>query len=240
MKIYLVLLLTIVVLLAGCKDDDKPQQPEYSCPDTHVKTTSPGICLPKRYPVNELSQIDRTDGGYILMERGSSDAVLKKKINDVAINGLQEMIAAALLHNPSWTRFTTTGGYEIVMIHKMATNMDGTPALLVRGTQSAGTVINVYADLNERGTPIIVLPLPDPDGFNDAYWAYLKNSCWNEGEHVIEWLNDKAIFRQKAIEGDMHPHWPPAGSLLPSEPGLVDRILLGESNIEPVVLPIKK
>jgi hypothetical protein len=215
------------------------------CPGK-VKTTASGVCLPFNWAQTPAGQVDRTDGGFVLLEGGVPTPELAGKINDAVLAGLNQMLVSSKYHNPTWTRKPTTGYYKIVMIKSMATNQDGTPALLVGGIQSAGTVINVFADLVDRGETIIVLPEPDWSNLAPTYWEYLQASARHEGEHDVEWANDKGIFHQKAVTGDIHPHWsmPPGTSEsrgFASQPGkVVDKIVLGDAK-DAVTLPeVKK
>jgi hypothetical protein len=106
-----------------------------------------------------------------------------------------------------WSLYTNTANYGVVMIKKQATNMDGTPALLVSGIQTAGTVINARIDLL-GSEPVIVLPQPDTwPAADDPYWNYLQASARNEGEHAIEYKNDLNEFIIRATSADVHPHW---------------------------------
>src|SRR5688572_13287292 len=137
------------------KPGDRKAKLQGTCPQGYISTTAPGICLPTKFQVQELSQIDRPDGGYILLEIGTGDAAIRERISSTILAGTQQTIDAIRHHRPFWTNKLTTTPYQFILIRKMATNQDGTPALLVGGIQSAGTVINVYADLVGRGDTII-------------------------------------------------------------------------------------
>lgn len=165
--------------------------------------TAPGIVL----PVTMIGH-NRTDGG-MFFTGGNLDDAIRLTIGGIIIDALADMIAASQYHNPSWTLGKTTGEYKVFFIPPMATNMDGSPALLVAGVQTAGTVINT--DPNVRPTePQIVLP----EQANWNFLEYLKNSVHNEGEHAREWLNDLNIFLSFTGANDIHPHWspPPGGN----------------------------
>jgi hypothetical protein len=212
-----------------------------TCPPGKDRTTAAGVCLPKVF----ATQIDRTDGGYVIAEDPITDENVKQMINDRVILGLSRMIRAATHYNPDWTRWAGTQPYQIIFVKKTATTIAGWPALMIgvgaNAIKSAGTVINVYMDLTERGTPYIVLPQPD-DWNVPGYWDYLEASAYHEGEHVIEWLNNKALFKSKIGAGDVHPHWPPVDETVAV--GLIggrkinsvaagDKIELGDTSITP-------
>lgn len=149
----------------------------------------------------------RSDGGAWFSTNPVAEET-RPIVGQVIIDALAEMIVAAKYHNPSWTRYLNTADYQVFFIPPMATNMDGSPALLIQGVQSAGTVINI--DGSDMGvTPWIVLP-------EQAQWNYLdylKNSVHNEGEHAIERMNDYTIYLSFTGAYDVHPHWqaPPIG-----------------------------
>lgn len=167
--------------------------------------STPGITIPPN-----IIKHPRVDGGnwYSL---SPVDEALRPIIGQVIIDGLAEMIVAVKYHNPSWTRYLNTADYEVWCIAPMATNQDGSPALLVSGVQSAGTVMNVGPGWPPFNPPIILLPEQAPDW---KYLEYLKNSVHNEGEHCIEWMNDQKAFYGFTGAYDVHPHWsapPPIG-----------------------------
>lgn len=212
----LVLLILVIVFFASCGGGPTGQPGPSSngvttCPSTHTATSAQNICLPKQYAAQQFSQIDRSDGQWIIVEDPlPDDDAFQKPIGDAVVAGLEQTIRSATYHNPTWHNYTSSGQYKVLMIRKQATNMDGTPALITNGVQTAGTVINVWSDGTSRGgEPIIVLPQPDNlEQFKDpAYLSYLKNSARHEGEHVIEYVNAIGVFITKAVEGDIHPHW---------------------------------
>lgn len=205
----IVVVVIVVIFLASCGGGGAAS-PSYDCPAGRTKTTAKGVCLPALWQPD--SQIDRADGGWVITETAVTDPAIRKLIAERVQSGLTRMIAAALHRNPTWTNYTASGQFQVLMIRKMATNMDGTPALKVREIQTAGTVINIYADRTEHGEPIIVLPMTD-DWLAANYAPYLEASAYHEGEHSIEWKNDKGIFFALAGAGDVHPHWPPLDAL---------------------------
>jgi len=150
----------------------------------------------------------RTDGGDWFTTNPVAEE-LRPIIGQIIIDALTEMIAAAHYHNPSWTRYLNTQDYRVFFIPPMATNMDGSPALLIQGVQSAGTVINTEGqDMTVQ--PLMVLP----EQANWEFRDYLKNSVHNEGEHMIERMNNYAIYLSFTGANDSHPHWsapPPIG-----------------------------
>ena len=209
------------------KQAKKQGKIQKNCPSTHVATTVYNICLPAETKA-DVSNVYRKDGGWVIAEGGIPDQATKDKLGETVVRGLQRMIRAATAANPTWTNWTDTGKYNVWMIKKQATNMDGTPALLVgpQKIQAAATVINIHNDLVYRAAPVIVVP--QPDDFNaPGYWAYLEASVYNEGEHIIEYMNDQTIFLQKNQGiNDIHPHWPPVDESDPHWPP-VDESAMG-------------
>ena len=90
--------------------------------------------------------------------------------------------------------------FAIAFIPKMATNMDGSPALVTKsGIQTAGTVIGV------GGIPVSPSFLLLPENFDPAFMDYLATSVRNEGEHDLAWANDKDFFYAHIGANDVHP-----------------------------------
>lgn len=168
------------------------------------KTTASGIILPDTFPY----QYTRPDGGYIFTVYPIPPDLQAEVLRRIVV-GLQRSIDTIRFHNPTWTRMMRTVDFTVVaFIEPMATNRDGSPALLVGGHQSAGTVINVgYPDNRERGEPYIIAPAQR----DWTYLDYLEATIYNEAEHAVEWVNDKAIFWLFTGGNDVHPHWAPVG-----------------------------
>ena len=90
--------------------------------------------------------------------------------------------------------------YAVCFIPKMATNMDGSPALVTKtGIQTAGTVIGV------GGIPVSPSFLLLPENFDPQFMDYLATSVRNEGEHDLAWANDKDFFYAHIGANDVHP-----------------------------------
>lgn len=109
----------------------------------------------------------------------------------------------------SWTRCRSHGDFRIGFIKPTATNMDGSPALIVSGVQTAGTVLGVTASFS----PITICL---PQQANWDYLNYLMHSVWFEGEHVAEFQNDLGLFWQYVGAGDSHPHRPIDNAEMPT------------------------
>ena len=216
--VVLAAIVIIAIIGLSCGGDSGGQQQQGPgdtvCPATHAATTAHNICIPLNWGPQVEHQIDRADGGVVLTEMPVTDAATRARIGSTVVAGVQQTITSATFHVPSWTNFTNTKDYIVLMIKKQATNMDGTPALVTRGYQTAGTVINVWSDGRKSGVPMIVLPMPD-DFTAENYWPYLQASARHEGEHVIEYSNALGVFLSKIGAGDRHPHWTmPDGSLV--------------------------
>lgn len=195
------LLLIFAIFIVSCGGDKgSTSGGETTCPAGKSATTASGICIPNSWMGG---QINRTDGGWIFLEKSVPEQH-KERIGQSVVKGLEKTVRGA----GSWAEYRNTAQFQVVMIEKHATNQDGTPALIVGGQQTAGTVINTYpVCTTKRGEPTIVLPIPDT--FDDAYFSYLENSAWFEGEHATEWKNDPCwTFQQYTGANDVHPHRP--------------------------------
>lgn len=104
-----------------------------------------------------------------------------------------------------WTQKRSLADYRVIFIDPQATNMDGTPAVMVRGIRSAGTVRGVGDD----GWSEDSLILPHQADTNWRYLDYLRDAARFESEHDAEWANDKRVFYYFSQPGkDVHPHFP--------------------------------
>lgn len=186
------------------------EEAQRGCPVTHAPITARDICIPLVWG----GQIDRHDGGACVIEdmAGITDEV-RALVSNRVVSGLSRMLAASRRDYPSWTNMMNTSQYVVCFIKKMATNMDGTPALVVSGYQTAGTISNVFPDGGRRGFQQIILPIPD-DWLAENYAPYLEASAYNEGEHVVEYNNDFGLFLQYVGSNDVHPHRAPISELL--------------------------
>ncbi len=124
------------------------------------------------------------------------------RLADIVDMGINNLLRATKATRPTWTQSLRHDEYVILFKKPDATNQDGSPAILVHGIQSAGTVVGVAND--GFSPPMIVLPFQDE--WN--HMSYLMYSVWNEGEHYIEWTNDHTEFMQFAVAADIHPHRP--------------------------------
>jgi hypothetical protein len=125
-----------------------------------------------------------------------------------ALEAIDEGIQAQIARMPAgWANARQPRDYSVKFVAPEAQNQDGSPALIVAGVQTAGTVAGTLCGLrsdDESGTPYIKLPYQD--GWQ--YLEYLKNSAWNEGEHFSESANDCNEFMKWTGANDVHPHRP--------------------------------
>ena len=115
--------------------------------------------------------------------------------------GIVRQIATTPAH---WTNKREVENYDVVLINPDRINLDGSPALSVRGIQSAGTVIGVA---NDGHVPSVIV-LPHQANQNWQFLDYLEQSARHESEHDAEWANDQSVFWQFIGAGDIHPHFP--------------------------------
>jgi hypothetical protein len=114
-----------------------------------------------------------------------------------------------------WSGKATPFEYNIAFIDPTATNLDGSPALMVNqknlegktigSQQSAGTCIGVG---NDKITPTNIV-IPHQAATNWRYLNYLFWSIYNEFEHDRENHMDKNVFNQYLGLNDIHQHTPP-------------------------------
>lgn len=128
--------------------------------------------------------------------------------------GINNQIVRHNAAYPKWDKGKAFPEYRVLFVDPMAFNQytdPGSPALLINGVQSAGTVIGMTeGNLSPVKEPYIVLPHQQ-----DSQWShadYLMHSAWNESEHYREWINrdTEPVGKWKEYEGafDVHPHVP--------------------------------
>lgn len=85
----------------------------------------------------------------------------------------------------------------------------GSPCLIVKGTQSAGTGIGLQ-ELSPLKLDKAGIVLPTQEGSGWKYVEYLKASAWFEGEHFVECKQGRSqpfcLYYQRV--DDTHPHRP--------------------------------
>jgi hypothetical protein len=181
------------------------------------KKLKPSANHPVPIPERFNHQYTRPDGGHVV-SMYPIPAEIRTEVMGRIVSGLQRTIDAARAVYPSWQNYTRTQDFDIVhLIEPMATNQDGSPALMVRGVyQSAGTVLNVHLPGGMwGGPPYLILPDQGHPSYSWGYLDYFESSVRHEAEHAIEWMNDKAVFYSKAGGGDIHPHFPEVGGSRP-------------------------
>ena len=119
-------------------------------------------------------------------------------------NGISRTIDRHSRHYPHWTKAKKLSDYAVLFVDPMATNVinePGSPAILVRGVQAAGTCIGVW-QFAAAERPYMVIPHQQETSWR--YAEYLNNTAAHEGEHLIEFANDFAVFSEWAAN-DIHP-----------------------------------
>src|SRR5690606_30971812 len=107
--------------------------------------------------------------------------------------GLNDMIRRSKLHFPDWQFWGVPSAYHVLFIDPMAYNKindKGSPAIVVRTIQAAGTGIGWWPRAASRRMSIV---LPHQAGQNWSFTNYLFNSVANEGAHFRA-LNDPTFF----------------------------------------------
>jgi hypothetical protein len=120
--------------------------------------------------------------------------------------GYMRTVARHSAQYPQWQRAKTLPEVKILFVEPRTYNVQnepGSPALLIKGRQSCGTVIGINHEFaRDKETQYIVLPHQAKS--NWAYLTYLENCSAHEGEHFIEFPNDYQIF-SKWNANDPHP-----------------------------------
>jgi hypothetical protein len=159
---------------------------------------SPVDGVPKQFPFNY-----KTPAGIPV---GSTKEILPEYQADVfrAFEyGVQNRINSTNAKFPEWTKKTALNDCVIGLIDPHKTNGDGSPALIVSGFQSAGTVIGVE---QFPVYPVQMIVLPHQADTNWKYLNYLSLAARNESEHDAEFANDRNYALSLAVSGDVHPH----------------------------------
>lgn len=147
-----------------------------------------------------------------------------KSVSDIPINililtdvGITNQLTRITFAHPDWNHFTNPNDYSVLVIEPMVTNRDGSPAIKVKGIQSAGTVIGLtwaptWKDgkysLTGTGIDRPYIVVPSQEAVQWRYTDYWMRSIWHESEHVREGMNDWNDFLNHLGANDIHPHYP--------------------------------
>lgn len=174
----------------------------FSCGEkSNVKTGSINN-LPTQMPTQFAQQTFSQNGVGVI----SVVSYQNRDIDQAIESGINGAIRSYRAVHPEWTQKMHPSEFLVILIEPQAINQDGSPAILVNGIQSAGTVIGVGSHSNLYSPSVIVLPHQSAQ--NWKYLKYLKFSAWNEAEHYIEWHNSQPLFYTFAVANDVHPHTP--------------------------------
>lgn len=168
---------------------------------TFIRKKNNGINnLPIKIPTTFISQKITPLGTIVISVVDYENENILKMIDE----GISGAIRSYQHINSDW--IINRSDIMVMMIDPQATNINGSPAVIVNGIQSAGTVLGVGSQANLYSPITIVIPHQKDTDW--AYLRYLKFSVWNEMEHCIEWLFNKPLFYTYAVENDIHPHVP--------------------------------
>lgn len=122
-----------------------------------------------------------------------------------AVTGINNQFALYAERFPQWAKYSNVSEYDIVVVDPMATNEvndPGSPAILVKGQQAAGTCLGVF-NYDAVKRPYIVVPhQADSNWSHPQYWI---DSIGNESQHVRLAENDYSRFLFYQGERDVHP-----------------------------------
>lgn len=121
---------------------------------------------------------------------------------DTAINNQFALYAERF---PQWDKYNKISDYDILVIDPMAINQvndPGSPAILVKGQQAAGTTLGVW-NYDPAKKPYFVVPhQADSNWSHMQYWI---DSLNNETQHGRLAMNDYSRFLYYTGERDIHP-----------------------------------
>lgn len=187
-RILLILFLVSVMTLGfKCGKDENAPPANSPC----------GVPMPLSFSTNVISP----SGVWVI-----ADVPVPQEALDDIDTGITNQLIRTRLAEPSWTEKNNFSDYHLMFVEPMATNQEtepGSPALIVKGYQTAGTVVGVGND----GCNMDFIVLPHQRDSNWKYRDYLMHSAWHESEHDREWPNNKNIFFSFANAGDVHPHY---------------------------------
>jgi hypothetical protein len=124
-------------------------------------------------------------------------------VPEAALAAIDEGVSAQISRMPAeWMNVRRVADYSVRFTDPEAWNQDGSPALVVGGIQTAGTVKGLGS-----GGDVYIL-LPHQQSVDWRYLDYLMHSAWHEAEHYSEWFNDREVFDRYAVANDVHPHRP--------------------------------
>lgn len=121
------------------------------------------------------------------------------------VAGIADQLALYAERFPGWLKYNKISDYDLLVIDPMATNEvndPGSPAILVKGQQAAGTCLGVF-NYDAVKRPYIVVPHQA-----DSNWSHLQywvDSIGNESQHVRLAENDYSRFLYYQGERDIHP-----------------------------------
>lgn len=191
---HAILLLLVLALFKGCGEDKNINQgldaigiPSSHAEFKHEYTTPFGVKVRStvKVPPQALDAIDR---------------------------GILEQLDRINRAKPEWTNRQSPSQYAVLFVDPMATNVEtepGSPAILIKGVQSAGTVIGWNGDAGMKRSYIVA---PHQDATQWRYLDYLKRTIWYESEHDRECNepnerqpSDECRYYQTV--NDVHPHF---------------------------------
>lgn len=225
-KLLLIIPLLLAVTAFDCRDKPPPPgtaatpYPACSASDDDMDAiyrALDGVGIPKSEAGFKI--VTRTPGGSCVR---SVVAVPPEALAAID-TGIRTQIERAGSYNPTWTRKTNLNQYRVLFVEpstfhaphprdgeKCTTlvNTPGSPCLLVKGVQSAGTVIGA-GTMSPLGQIYIVLP--HQQGQQWRFLDYLAASARNESEHDRE-CSEEGLQGENCIkfqtQSDVHPHWP--------------------------------
>ncbi len=187
---HILILVTLAILTFGFS----------ACGDKSNLKTGEIDNLPTKIPTQFVPQVWTPKGVGVISVVDNIPAEALLKIDE----GVEGAIRSYRAVQPTWN--AVPSDYLVMFIEPQATNMDGSPAVLVNGIQSAGTVIGVGSHARLYSPPVVVVP--HQKATNWRHLKYLKFSVWNEFEHRLEAQFNESLFYYYAVINDSHPHTP--------------------------------
>lgn len=146
--------------------------------------------------------------GYSYVTPAGSRVLSPVAVPDEVLMAIDEGIAMQIERMPAeWTRLRSHSDYAVRFVDPEVYAMDGSPDLIVGGTESAGTMVCSEPGVNQLNCNPANLYIKVP--YQDV-WRYLdklRNTIWFEAEHLAE-TQEPATFMKYTGTNDVHPHRP--------------------------------
>jgi hypothetical protein len=144
--------------------------------------------------------------GFVYATPAGSRVLSPVPVPDEVLTVIDEGIASQIARMPAdWTRLRSHSDYSVRFVEPDVYAMDGSPDLIVGGTESAGTMLCSEPGKNQLECDPANLYIKVPYQVGWRYLDKLRNTIWYEAEHLAE-TQDPAAFMKYTGTNDVHPH----------------------------------